>query len=175
MLITSCTATEPQYMEVDTEVKNEQIKVSSPSSNMELSLPKLDLKNKYHKYDETLKTSFYHGTKSKLGVIARFAKEKEYKGAKDYWHANQKKWKLKQKPSNVTFIKIKAWDVVTYNFKSIVCNQLNAKAYYHNDNTLVELSFLTGCNSKGETADVLGYIKEISIDSKANNSLKQDK
>lgn len=145
---------------------DQTIEFTVPASKVKLSIPKLDLVKQDTSNSESYRYFNYWDTNSQLGISGWFEHKSKFKGTKSHWEDFLAKWYGNQ-PTNIRFEELNNWEIVRYNINVQGCSQSNVKAFVVQNDTWLELHISSFCNGNKPQADILDYLKNITVVNKA--------
>lgn len=150
---------------ITTQEFDSTITLTVPASNIKMSIPKLELVKQDSNHSESNRYFYYWDTNTQIGISGWFEPEALFEGTQHHWRQFVDTWDGNQ-PTNIKFEKLNGWEVVRYDIVVQNCTQSNAKAFLVQSETWIEIHVSSFCRIGEYNADVMDYIRHISVQSK---------
>lgn len=143
------------------------IELNVPASKIKMTIPRLGLIKQEDNPTNSYRYFYYWDTNEQLGISGWFEPASLFKGVQFHWTEFLSKWNGNEL-TDVSFEKINGWDVVRYNIDVNGCSQSNAKAFLVQNETWLDIHISAFCkgNSVRGDADIVGFIKSISVENR---------
>jgi len=164
-LMQGCSSHSVQNSTLTAQELENTIELTVPASKVKMTIPKLKLIKQNDNPTNSYRYFYYWDTNEQLGISGWFEPASLFKGTKFHWDEFVAKWNGNQ-PTNVSFEKLNGWEVVRYNIDVQGCSQSNAKAFLVQNETWLEIHVSSFCKNGSEQADIVDYIKNISVENK---------
>jgi hypothetical protein len=166
ILMLGCSSHSVQESSITAKEFDNSIELAVPASKVKMTIPKLEFVKQNDNPTNSYRYFYYWDTNAQLGISGWFEPESLFKGTLSHWNEFLAKWKGNP-PTNVSFEKLNNWEIVRYNIDVQGCSQSNAKAFLVQDETWLEIHVSSFCKVGAEQADIIDFINNIKIDSKA--------
>jgi hypothetical protein len=164
-LVYGCSSHSVHESTITAQEFDKTIMLTVPASKVKLTIPKLELVKQSPSNSPSNRYFLYWDTNSQLGISGWFEHQSLFKGAKFHWKEYTAKLNGNQ-PTNVSFEKLNGWEIVRYNINVQGCSQSNVKAFLVKNETWLDIHVSSFCNGSKPQADILGYLKNITVENK---------
>jgi len=165
-LMLGCSSHSAHESTITAQEPDKTIILTVPVSKVKLTIPKLGLVEQSTSNSPSNRYFLYWDTNSQLGISGWFEPESLFKGIEFHWNEYTTKLNGNQ-PTNVSFEELNGWDIVRYNIDIQGCSQSNVKAFLVQNETWLDIHISSFCNGSKPHADILGYLKNITVENKA--------
>lgn len=164
-LMFGCSSHSVQESSITAKELANTIELTVPASKVKMTIPKLEFVKQNDNPTNSYRYFYYWDTNAQLGISGWFEPASLFKGTQVHWDQFLAKWNGNQ-PTNVSFEKLKNWEIVRYNIDVQGCSQSNIKAFLVQNETWLEIHVSSFCKNGLEQADIIDFIKNISVENK---------